>query len=246
MDEARGLPAGQRVGLAQVLEVLFDAPVAQRILLQVDALRATSDPTPSLGNLMPARTERLAPRQRCFELAIHPLASEMERQVVLLLSDVSERQELKLALEEARATRDLALVGAAHGCRCHAHAARVGRGRVSHHPFATLRLPARSQEGAAGKTDSHAARGRRTRRTGAGALPHRPGHGLRGADRGPGGAAAEGSAQWRRVVAVGATDRRRRRGTGRPAAHRRTARGRACASLIHCPPWHRSSGRALA
>ena len=100
---------GNCVALAQVLEVLFDAPVAQRILLQVDALRATPDPAPSQGTLLPARTERLAPRQRCFELAIHPLASEMERQVVLLLSDASERQELTLALEDARATRDLAL-----------------------------------------------------------------------------------------------------------------------------------------
>ena len=100
---------GPGAGLAQVLEVLFDAPVAQRILLQVDALRATADPTPLRGVLMPARTERLAPRQRCFELCIHPLPSEMERQVVLLLSDASERQELTLALEEARATRDLAL-----------------------------------------------------------------------------------------------------------------------------------------
>ena len=41
---------GPGVGLAQVLELLFDAPVAQRILLQVDALRATADPTPLRGH----------------------------------------------------------------------------------------------------------------------------------------------------------------------------------------------------
>jgi len=133
------------VALAQVLEVLFDAPVAQRILLQVDALRATTDATPSLGNLMPARTERLAPRQRSFELAIHPLAAEMERQVVLLLSDASERQELMLALEEARATRDLALAA----LRTDAAALRAlresGASAVTN-IRSTLRLPARSQE----------------------------------------------------------------------------------------------------
>ena len=136
---------GPGVGLAQLLELLFDAPVAQRILLQVDALRATADPTPLRGVLMPARTERLAPRQRCFELAIHPLASEMERQVVLLLSDASERQELTLALEEARATRDLALAA----LRTDAAAMRTVReSGVSAVATirATLRLPARSQE----------------------------------------------------------------------------------------------------
>jgi signal transduction histidine kinase len=136
---------GPGVGLAQVLEVLFDAPVAQRILLQVDALRATSDPTPSLGNLIPARTERLAPRQRCFELSIHPLAAEMERQVVLLLSDASERQELALALEEARATRDIAL----SALRTDAAAMRTLResGAAAVATIrSTLRLPARTQE----------------------------------------------------------------------------------------------------
>ncbi len=123
LDEARGFPAGPGAGLAQVLELLFDAPVAQRILLQVDALRATADPVPLRGVLMPARTERLAPRQRCFELAIHPLASEMERQVVLLVSDASERQELTLALEEARAHARPGAGRPAHGCGCHSYRA---------------------------------------------------------------------------------------------------------------------------
>jgi two-component system, chemotaxis family, sensor kinase CheA len=136
---------GNSVALAQVLEILFDAPVAQRILLQVDALRATSDPTPSQGNLVPARTERLAPRRRCFELDIHPLASEMERQIVLLLSDASERQELALALEEARATRDLAL----SALRTDAAAMRTLRASGANAVAtirSTLRLPARSQQ----------------------------------------------------------------------------------------------------
>jgi signal transduction histidine kinase len=135
---------GNNVALGQVLEVLFDAPVAQRILLQVDALRATADPTP-LGELMPARTERLAPRQRCFKLAIHPLASEMERQIVLLLSDASEHRELTLALEDARATRDLAL----SALRTDAAAMRTLRESGASAVAtirSTLRLPARSQE----------------------------------------------------------------------------------------------------
>ncbi|MEO8309138.1 MAG: ATP-binding protein [Pseudomonadota bacterium] len=136
---------GPGTGLAQVLEVLFDAPVARRILLQVDALRATSDPTPSLGTLMPARIERLAPRQRCFELAMHPLASEMERQVVLLLSDASERQELTLALEEARATRDLALAALRTDAATMRTLRESGTAAVAT-IRSTLRLPARTQE----------------------------------------------------------------------------------------------------
>jgi two-component system, chemotaxis family, sensor kinase CheA len=136
---------GPGAALAQVLEVLFDASVAQRILLQVDALRATPDPVPSQGNLMPARTERLAPRQRCFELAIHPLASEMERQVVLLLSDASERQELTLALEEARATRDLALCALRTDAAAMRTLREAGVAAVAA-IRSTLRLPARNQE----------------------------------------------------------------------------------------------------
>jgi chemotaxis protein histidine kinase CheA len=136
---------GVALGLAQVLEVLFDAPVAQRILLQVDALRATSDPTPMQGALMPARTERLAPRQRSFEVAIHPLASEMERQIVLLLSDASERQELTLALEEARATRDLALSALRTDAAAMRTLREAGASAVTT-IRSTLRLPARSQE----------------------------------------------------------------------------------------------------
>ena len=136
---------GVSLGLAQVLEVLFDAPVAQRILLQVDALRATSDPTPMQGALMPARTERLAPRQRSFEVAIHPLASEMERQIVLLLSDASERQELTLALEEARATRDLALSALRTDAAAMRTLREAGASAVTT-IRSTLRLPARSQE----------------------------------------------------------------------------------------------------
>ena len=136
---------GPGAGLAQVLEVLFDAPVAQRILLQVDALRATADPTPLRGVLMPARTERLAPRQRCFELCIHPLPSEMERQVVLLLSDASERQALTLALEEARATRDLALAVLRTDAAAMRTVRESGMSAVAT-IRATLRLPARSQE----------------------------------------------------------------------------------------------------
>jgi Histidine kinase-, DNA gyrase B-, and HSP90-like ATPase len=139
------LQPGTGVGLALVLETLFDAPVAQRLLLQVDALRATSEAVPSLGNLVPARTERLAPRQRSFEVALHPLATETERQVVLLLADCSERQELVLALEEARATRDLALAA----LRTDAAAMRTLResGMAAVATIrATLRLTARSQE----------------------------------------------------------------------------------------------------
>ena len=102
-------------------------------------------PRPCDGVLMPARTERLAPRQRCFELAIHPLASEMERQVVLLLSDASERQELTLALEEARATRDLALAALRTDAAAMRTLREAGVSAVAT-IRATLRLPARSQE----------------------------------------------------------------------------------------------------
>jgi hypothetical protein len=69
----------------------------------------------------------------------------MERQIVLLLSDASEHRELTLALEDARATRDLAL----SALRTDAAAMRTLRESGASAVAtirSTLRLPARSQE----------------------------------------------------------------------------------------------------
>lgn len=142
---------GAGFALSQLLDSLFDAPQSQHILSQIAALRAAPESTPPVG-LLPGRSERLAPRQRYFRVALQPLATfpvdsvaEQPAHVLLLLSDASEQHELNLALEEARSARDLALTvlrtdPAALRALREAGTAAVAAIR------GTLRLPARNQE----------------------------------------------------------------------------------------------------
>ena len=133
---------GPDVGLPQVLDALFDPPQSQRIQMQVEELRVSQEPTISPAALLPGRVERLALRQRWFECSLHPGAGQA---IELLLIDVSERQELNLALESARAARDLTLIV----LRTDAIAMRTLRdaGVAAVATIrAALRLPAKTQE----------------------------------------------------------------------------------------------------
>jgi multidrug efflux pump subunit AcrA (membrane-fusion protein) len=133
---------GPGTTLAWVLNGLFEAPQVRSVLEQVAALRAAPGSLPAPTALLPALTERLALRQRSFAVSVHPGTGH---EVALLLTDVSERQELALALEEARAARDLALAV----LRTDAAALRTLRdaGAAATAAIrATLRLSARSQE----------------------------------------------------------------------------------------------------
>jgi signal transduction histidine kinase len=136
---------GPDAQLAPLLDILFDAPQADRIQAQAAELRALPHPASLPVALLPGRIERLALRQRWFECSLHPGAPDPGASIVLLLIDVSERQELNLALEGARAARDLALTV----LRTDANAMRTMRD-VGIAAIATiraaLRLPARTQE----------------------------------------------------------------------------------------------------
>ena len=160
-------------------------------------MRCVSLPIPPFHAAADAGTDRATgPRQRCFELAAPSAGVRNGSASRAVAVDVSERQELTLALEEARATRDLALIV----LRTDAIAMRTLRDRALSAVAtirSTLRLPARTQEALQGKADTHAARGRRTGRPGAGAVPGRAGSCLRGTDQRTGRPAAEGSTQWR-------------------------------------------------
>jgi two-component system, chemotaxis family, sensor kinase CheA len=131
---------GPGTALGPVLDQLLDHVQSQRVQQLVAGLRAAVEPAAMAGISMPARTERLALRQRWFEVSLHP-----GTETILLLSDISERHELNLALDEARATRDLALTvlrSDATAMRALREAAAMSVAGIR----ATLRMPARSQE----------------------------------------------------------------------------------------------------
>ena len=137
---------GPDAGLAHVLQALFDVQTSDRIWMQIGELRAMPEPVALPVAVLPGRMERLALRQRWFECSLHPgAAQDAQRPIVLLLNDVSELQELNLALQAARAARDLTLTV----LRTDANAMRTLRDAgVSAVATirAALRLPARTQE----------------------------------------------------------------------------------------------------